>query len=572
MKDLKLRIIKNKPLLGLLSCLFLATLFIFDHLGARALWLDEAAVAKTIALPFPQIYSQAIMDGHPLFYIYMMKIWSLIWGNSEIALRSLSACMALVLIGFIFKVAKEIFQSPKAGLLASILASTSYFLLWFGTQTRPYTLAAFLGLASFYFFWKITRKSEAPRDYRTARGDSACNTQPARQSALRRERCGIFQKTGLPSRLPSMTDWDEGKISAYIFYLLSTLAGIYTHPWLFLILASQILSLFIFRLKKYPLPFKKILGTMCLILLLIVPNILIITHQSQMGVNAWISKVKIEILGQSFQYLTFGVFWPYLIFAIIAGFYIFFLRELQVSCPRLGEKHLTRDPQLKTIARTSLVLYFLFPLIAAFTVSEFKPAYVAGRYEIIVLPAFLLLLAYFFAQIRSRFLLTILTITLVIFAGRKVVTEQDLIRQYQSTDKTISLSLFNRLRDQDAIIATDLSGATFDYYFSRENQGKKKFSLFYYPAEMGIHPGWKNLKDMLKKEDKYTREAEDLVQQLKTQSVSGRKIWVLYKTDNPLNEILRQKLQANFSLVKIEEPTPPRAPSWLDVILIFEAK
>lgn len=533
MKDLKLRIIKNKPLLGLLACLVLAALFIFDHLGARALWLDEAAVAKIIALPFPQIYSRAVMDGHPLFYIYIMKIWSLIWGNSETALRGFSACMALVLIGFIFKVAKEIFQSPKAGLLASILASTSYFLLWFGAQTRPYTLAAFLGLASFYFFWKITRESEAPRAHRAASRD---------------------------------------KISAYIFYLLSTLAGIYTHPWIFLILASQILSLFIFRLKKYPLPFKKILGTICLILLLIVPNILIIIHQSQMGVNAWISKVKIEILGQSFKYFTFGVFWPYLIFAIIAGFYIFFLRELQISCPKLDEKHLTRDHQLKTVVWTSLVLYFIFPLIAAFAVSKFKPIYVAGRYEIIVLPAFLLLLAYFFAQIRSRFLLAILTITLVIFAAKKVVAEQDLIRQYQSTDKTISLSLLNRLRDQDMVIATDLSGATFDYYFSRENQGKKKFSLFYYPAEMGIHTGWKNLKDMLKKENKYAQEAEDLVQQLKTQSVSGRKIWVLYKTDNPLNEILRQKLQANFRLMEIEEPAPPRAPSWLDVILIFEAK
>lgn len=533
MTDLKLRIIKNKPLLGLLACLFLAALFIFDHLGARALWLDEAAVAKVIALPFPQIYSRAVMDGHPLFYIYMMKIWSLIWGNSETALRGFSACMALALIGFIFKVAKEIFQSPKAGLLASILASTSYFLLWFGAQTRPYTLAAFLGLASFYFFWKITHESEAPRAHRTASG---------------------------------------GKISSYIFYFLSTLAGIYTHPWLFLILASQILSLFIFRLKKYSLPFKKILGTMCLILLLIVPNILIITHQSQMGVNAWISKVKIEILGQSFKYFTFGVFWPYLIFAIIAGFYIFFLRKSQVLCQKFNQRHPARNPQLKTIVWTSLVLYFIFPLIAAFTVSEFKPAYVAGRYEIIVLPAFLLLLAYFFAQIRSRFLLTILTITLVIFAARKVVAEQDLIRQYQSTDKTISLSLLNRLRDQDVVIATDLSGATFDYYFSRENQGKKKFSLFYYPAEMGIHPGWKNLKDMLKKEDKYAREAEDLVQQLKTQSASGRKIWVLYKTDNPLNEILRQKLQANFRLAKIEEPVPPRAPSWLDAVLIFEAK
>lgn len=554
---------KNKPLLGLLACLFLATFFIFDHLGARALWLDEAAVAKIIALPFSQIYSRAIMDGHPLFYIYMMKIWSLIWGNSETALRSFSACMALVLIGFTFKVAKEIFQSPKAGLLASILASTSYFLLWFGTQTRPYTLAAFLGLASFYFFWKITCGSGAPRTHRTARGDptDGIHTCPLR---LRRTALGA----GTLARTPECV----GQISAYIFYLLFTLAGIYTHPWLFLILASQILSLLVFRLKKYPLPFKKILGVMCLIVLLIVPNILIVTHQSQIGVNAWVSKAKIEILEQSFKYLTFGVFWPYLIFAIIAGFYIFFLRKLQASCSKFGQKHPARDPQLKTIAWISLVLYFLFPLIAALTISEFKPIYVAGRYEIIVLPAFLLLLTCLFTQIRSHFLLTILTITLVIFAGRKVVAEQDLIRQDQTTDKTISLSLLNRLSDQDAIIATDLSGATFDYYFGRENQGKKKFSWFYYPAEMGIHPGWKNLKDMLKKEDKYMQEAENLVQQLKTQSVSGRKIWVLYKTDNPLNEILRQKLQANFRLVKIEEPAPPRAPSWLDVILIFEAK
>ena len=79
---------------ALLACLNLRT----------AIWYDEAYSAYSIRGNFAQIWNMTSIDVHPPFYYFCLKVWSLIFGTSDIALRSMSvffAAMGIVLAYFL---------------------------------------------------------------------------------------------------------------------------------------------------------------------------------------------------------------------------------------------------------------------------------------------------------------------------------------------------------------------------------------------------------------------------------------------------------------------------------------
>jgi len=81
----------SRPEYLMVACfLSVAIFYIFDHIGLRAFWSDEANVANTINNSFIGLWRWAVIDGHPLFYLYFLKAWSAVFNNSETALRSFS--------------------------------------------------------------------------------------------------------------------------------------------------------------------------------------------------------------------------------------------------------------------------------------------------------------------------------------------------------------------------------------------------------------------------------------------------------------------------------------------------
>src|SRR3989344_9606688 len=204
------------------ACLLLLGFFVYDHMLARDFWLDEAATANIIAYPISEVLSLSILDYHPPFYIYLIKFWSLAFGDGELSLRSFSALFAGIFVWLIYLTAKTIFREKKTALCAAFIAATNYFLIWFATQARPYTLAAALGLASFYFF---VRSLENP---------------------------------------------SKKNLTGYIIFAS---LGIYTHPWLSLVFASQFFSLLLFR-KAITSPVKIVISQI-IIGLLAIPNVFI---------------------------------------------------------------------------------------------------------------------------------------------------------------------------------------------------------------------------------------------------------------------------------------------------------
>lgn len=114
----------------------------------QSLWLDEATsalVARDMSLG--QILTQFLPgDFHPPLYYFILRVWGLIFGTSEIALRSLSVLAGLGTIWLIYKISKN--------WIAALLLATSGLSIYFSQEVRMYQLASFFVALAVYFFVK----------------------------------------------------------------------------------------------------------------------------------------------------------------------------------------------------------------------------------------------------------------------------------------------------------------------------------------------------------------------------------------------------------------------------------
>ena len=73
---------------------------------------------------------------NPPLYFILAWVWQKVFGNSEIALRSLSALLGTATMPVVYAAAREL-ASRRAGLLAAALAATSPLLIWYSQEVRP---------------------------------------------------------------------------------------------------------------------------------------------------------------------------------------------------------------------------------------------------------------------------------------------------------------------------------------------------------------------------------------------------------------------------------------------------
>ena len=490
----------------ILSSLLLAGCFIFDHITLRAFWGDEADIANNLSLSFSHLWHRAIIDGNPLSYTYILKVWSLFFSDSELSLRGFSALFGLLLVFLLYRTADKFIEDNRVGYLVAFLASTNYFLVWFAIQTKVYIFAAFLGLLSYYFFMKIAHKA--------------------------------------------------GK-NDLIFYCIITSICAYTHPWLILVFFSQVSNLFLFRKELNDT--RKIFIAQLSTFLLIIPSLLVTLYQGTLGVSAWNGKVPLWAFFESFKYLCFGSNAIYLCFYMVAAIYILLAKN--------DPKSIFNKKELLMLKM--LLIYLLFPLVTALCISQFVSAYSIGRYEMAVLPAFLLISAIWSSKIKNNYLLVIMVVLLALFTFKEVSDDRNMVSQYQANDRTISRALLETIHDGDTMIATDISYPTFYYYLGHLNRDiKKEFTLLIYPQELSEHPCWEDLNRMSANRISYEKEAEDLAKKLyRERGNRYNSIWILYNINNPFNAALRDKFKSKFSSEEIVRLPTNREPSWVDLIL-----
>lgn len=118
----------------------------------QSLWRDEAFTYFMSKQPFFKIISSTALDFNPPFYYFIMKLWMILFGSSEVALRSFSLiCFALsvYIVSLIFE--NIMHFSIKKTIFYSFLFLINPFLLYFAFEARMYSMLLLLTLASLYF-------------------------------------------------------------------------------------------------------------------------------------------------------------------------------------------------------------------------------------------------------------------------------------------------------------------------------------------------------------------------------------------------------------------------------------
>lgn len=127
--------------------LILAAWTRFDRIGAQSLWNDEGNSYGQSLRTLPDIAVNAAADIHPPGYYALLAVWRVLTGESEFALRALSAFASILSAAAAFALGKRLY-GDTAGLAAMAAVSVNTFSIAYGQEARMYALLALCGAAS----------------------------------------------------------------------------------------------------------------------------------------------------------------------------------------------------------------------------------------------------------------------------------------------------------------------------------------------------------------------------------------------------------------------------------------
>ena len=122
----------------------------------QSLWLDEGVTARVVNnYSLRGIVTQfSPHDFHPPFYYLLMKLWTDIFGSSEISLRLPSVLFSLAAGYIIYLIGREI-KDKKTGLLSAAIFLFNPLIIYYAQEARMYSLAIFfIALTTFYLLKK----------------------------------------------------------------------------------------------------------------------------------------------------------------------------------------------------------------------------------------------------------------------------------------------------------------------------------------------------------------------------------------------------------------------------------
>lgn len=141
------------PLCALVTVL--ALLLRLPTLESRSLWLDETYSAWFAAVPLRELWTRVpLYETHPPFYYTLLKGWTLMFGNGEAALRSLSVLASTLTVFAVAagaRLARLGATAERVALLAALFLAVNANSILFAQQARPYALQAFSGTLAVFF-------------------------------------------------------------------------------------------------------------------------------------------------------------------------------------------------------------------------------------------------------------------------------------------------------------------------------------------------------------------------------------------------------------------------------------
>lgn len=125
-----------------------------------SIWFDEAFSAYIIQFSFWEIAQFTASDVHPPLYYWALKVWSLLFGTTDFALRSLSVLFAGGAIAGTFVLVRQLLGRSVAAVSLLFLA-LSPMLIRYSDEMRMYTMAALIVVLATYV---LVRAMASPKE------------------------------------------------------------------------------------------------------------------------------------------------------------------------------------------------------------------------------------------------------------------------------------------------------------------------------------------------------------------------------------------------------------------------
>ena len=241
------------------------------------------------------------LDIHPPLYYWLLKIWVMVFGNSEAALRSLSAVLGVGVVACTWAIGRRLF-TRWLGLIAAFVTALSPLLVYYSQETRMYMLLAFLSTFTVLL---------AP--------------------ALSHQRSAV-----------------KGQFLAFL-YIVTVTAGLYTHYAYPIILVAVNLAMLLHFIRNSPFtirhsPLLKWFALQIIPLLLYLPWLPTAWRQLTTWPSDGFPPPFTEIVQTIVTALLLGLSWPYqqtglvvIVLAVVLGIpTLFFALDMAHSRPRFA--------------------------------------------------------------------------------------------------------------------------------------------------------------------------------------------------------------------------------------------
>ena len=120
--------------------------------ASLSMWGDSSYSVYSANQSLVRILTERIYDGHPPLYYYLLHFWSLMVGNSEFSVRFPSLFWGVLTVPLAMAVGQRL-GGKTVGVIAALFVTISPELVYYSRLIRMYSLATFLALLSLYLFW-----------------------------------------------------------------------------------------------------------------------------------------------------------------------------------------------------------------------------------------------------------------------------------------------------------------------------------------------------------------------------------------------------------------------------------
>lgn len=156
--------LETHPRWTLAAILAVFSAIVLGNMTRWSIWFDEAFSAYLMRFNLAEITYYTAVDVHPPLYYWLLKVWTSVFGMSELAIRSMSLLFAIVGLIGVYVLLQRLLNSPKYALLATAAAAFSPMLIRFSHEARMYTVVfAIVVWATYVLIRALASRSDSKK-------------------------------------------------------------------------------------------------------------------------------------------------------------------------------------------------------------------------------------------------------------------------------------------------------------------------------------------------------------------------------------------------------------------------